>query len=82
MVCEKYNCKQLTPEEELNELYDVAKRILEVDNLTERDLRNVVKEGAHKLLMKAHESDKPVDEYLETCHISVLKVKYTCESID
>ena len=80
--CEKCDCKQLTPEEELNGLYDVAKKILEVDNLNEKDLRNIVKDGAHNLLMEAHENGKTVDEYLETYNISVLKIKYTCESID
>ena len=77
MVCE--NCekcyKQLTSEEELNDLYSIAKQILEVDTLTEKDLRNVVKTGAHKVFMEANENGKSVDEYLESLYVSIYKRK-------
>ena len=73
MVCKNcQNChKQLTPEEELNNLYSIAKQILEVDNLTDKHLKNIVILGAFGMNELSKEIGSSIDEYLKSINMDI-----------
>ena len=60
-------------EKELNGLYHVAKRILEVDELTPEQLRTIVKAGALAICNEANKRNEPVTEFIKHYHISVIR---------